>query len=111
MLHTPYNATHPYNAAHTYRATPLTVPRPLPCHAPYCAALLTIHPYYTPLHRATPSFTSRSELVAMLLKYGSQKPGTGAYHCPLVQASSELGLSAHDAHAQLQQLQAANYLP
>ena len=47
----------------------------------------------------------------MLLKYGSQKPGTGAYHCPLVQASSELGLSAHDAHAQLQQLQAANYLP
>ena len=51
--------------------------------------------------------SSQSELVAMLLKYGSKKPGTGAYHCPLVQASSELGLSAHDAHAQLQQLQAA----
>ena len=54
--------------------------------------------------------SSRSELVAMLLKYGSQKPGTGAYHCPLVQASSELGLSAHDAHAQLLQLQAAGRL-
>ena len=63
----------------------------------------TTHPFTVP----PPSFTSRSELVAMLLKYGSQKPGTGAYHCPLVQASSELGLSAHDAHAQLQQLQAA----
>ena len=24
--------------------------------------------------------------MAMLLKYGSQKSGTGAYHCPLVQA-------------------------
>ena len=91
----------------------LTVPHPLPCHTPYRATPLTVlhslqytattHPFTVP----PPSFTSRSELVAMLLKYGSQKPGTGAYHCPLVQASSELGLSAHDAHAQLQQLQAA----
>ena len=101
MLHTPYNATHPYNAAHPYRATPLTVPRPLLCCTPYNTPLLHTP---SPCH---PPFTSRSELVAMLLKYGSQKPATGAYHCPLVQASSELGLSAHDAHAQLQQLQAA----
>ena len=60
-------------------------------------------------HREPPdAVASRSPLVAMLLKYA--KETNGAFKCPLVQAASELSLSAHAAHAELCTLHAAGVL-
>jgi len=67
-------------------------------------AVLSFH------HEPPEAVAERSPLVAMLLKYAKVQAASAAYQCPLVQAASELGLSAHAAHAELHGLHEAGVL-